>query len=105
MAEGIAAGMFALRPWDGLHFDPASRAVHPAHGVGESDRDVPDRNELELARGRHVVVSWAVFLAARANGSGVGSGEDLGDDPRLAAPGNQSDGLVNEALEWVDFVE
>ncbi|MFN5738633.1 MAG: hypothetical protein ACK47H_08635, partial [Akkermansiaceae bacterium] len=51
MAEDIATGMFALRPWDGLHFDAAIGAVHPAHGVGKKDGDVPDRDELKLAGG------------------------------------------------------
>lgn len=105
MTIDIATGMFALRPWDSLHLDAASWAVHAAHGVGKYDGDVPDRDKLELAWGRHAIITRAALCAAGANGSGVGSREDLSDDLGLAAMSKQSDGLVNEALERVDFVE
>lgn len=105
MAVNIATGMLALRPRDGFGLDSASRAVHSAHGVGKQDGDVPDRYKLELAGGRHAVVSGSAFRASRANGLGVGSGDDPDDDLGLARPCDRFDGMVNEALERVDFVE
>jgi len=105
MAVGVAAGMLALRPRDGLDLDAALRAIHPAHGVGEKDGDVPDGDELELARGGHPVVAGAAFPAAGADGAGVGPGDERGDDAGLAAADDRFDRLVNEALERVDFVE
>jgi hypothetical protein len=45
------------------------------------------------------------FTSTGASGLGVGSWDDLGDDPRLVAVSNHCDGMVNEALEAVDFVE
>jgi hypothetical protein len=105
MTEGIATGMFPLCPWDSLYFDTASWAVHPPHGVGKKDGDVPDRDKLELAGTRHMIIPWTMFCTAGANGSGVGSRDNRGDDLWLAAPCVQFDRLVNEALERVDFVE
>ena len=71
--------MLALRPWHGLDFDAAGGAIHAAHGVGERDRDVPDRDELEFARAGHAVVSGARLPAAGADGLAVGPWDDLGD--------------------------
>ena len=105
MAVGIATGVLTLRPRDGLDLDAAIRAIHPAHGVGKRDRDVPDRDELELAGGGRAVVSGARHSAARAFGLAVGPGDDPGDDSGLAVLAAQFDGMVNEALEPVDFVE
>ena len=105
MAEGVAAGMLALGPWDGLHFDAASGAFHPAHSLGEGDRDVPNGDELELAGKGHVIVSWTTFLAAGADEPGVRSGDNGGDEARLVSLATHFDRMVNEALEAVDFVE
>jgi len=105
MPVGIATSVLALRPRDGLDLDAAIGAIHPAHGVGKRDGDVPDWDELELAGGGSTVVSRARLSAARASGLAVGSGDDPGDDPGLAALPGQFDGMVNEALEPVDFVE
>ena len=105
MTEDVTAGMLALCPWDGLHLDAASGAFHPAHGIGEGDRDVPNRDKLELAGGWHVVVPRAAFLAAGADRPGVRSGNNGGDDACLISLSNHFDRLVNEALEAVDFVE
>ena len=105
MPVDIAAAMLALRPWHGLDFDAAGGAIHAAHGVGERDRDVPDRDELEFARAGHAVVSGARFPAAGADGLAVGPWDDLGDDTRLVSLSTHSDGMVNEGLEAVDFVE
>ena len=74
MAVGVAAGVLALRPWDGFDLDAAIRAIDPAHGVGKRDGDIPDGDELELAGGGHVVVSGARLLATRADGLAVRSG-------------------------------
>ena len=105
MTIDIATGVFALRPWHGLDLDAASGAIHAAHGVRERDGDVPDRDELELARPGHAVVSGTRLSAAGASGAGVGPWNDLGDDARLVSLSTHSDGMVNEALEAVDFVE
>ena len=104
MAVDIATGMLALRPRDDLHFDTTFFAIHAAHAVGKGDGDVPERDELKLAGGQAVVTGPA-FRAAGADGAGVGSGDDLGDNVWLAATGDRFDGSVNEALESVDFVE
>lgn len=105
MTIDIATGVLALGPWHGFDLDAAIGAIHAAHGVGERDGDVPDGNEFELARAGHAVVSGAGFSAAGANGLGVGPWNDLGDDARLVPLSTHSDGMVNEALEAVDFVE
>ena len=105
MTVDVATGVFALRPWHGLDLDAAGGAIHPAHGVGERDGDVPDRDELEFARVGHAVVSGARLSATGASGAGVGSWNDLGDNARLVSLATHSYGMVNEALEAVDFVE
>jgi hypothetical protein len=52
-----------------------------------------------------MIIPWTMFCPTGANGSGVGSRDNRGDDLWLAAPCDQFDRLVNEALERVDFVE
>ena len=105
MAIDIATAVLALRPRNSLDFDAACGAVYPAHSVGERDRNVPDRDELEFPWLGHAVVSGARLPAAGASGLAVGPGDDLGDDPHLVAFSTHSDGMVNEALDAVDFVE
>ena len=105
MTIDVATGVLALRPRHGFDLDAAGGAIHPAHGVGERDGDVPDRDELELAGLGHAVVSGTRLAATGASGAAVGPRDDLGDDARLVALSSQSDGMVNEALEAVDFVE
>ena len=105
MTIDVATGVLALRPWDGLDLDATGWAIHPAHGVGERDRDVPDRDELELSGPGHAVVSGTGFAATRASGFAVGPWNDFGDNARLVSLATHSDGMVNEALEAVDFVE
>lgn len=63
------------------------------------------RGGFELPRPGHAVVSGTLFSAPRASGLGVGSRDDLGDDPLLVALIRHSNRMVNEALEAVDFVE
>ena len=105
MTVDIATGVFALGPRDGLDLDAAGGAIHPAHGVGERDGDVPDRDELEFAGPGHSVISRTRLSTTGTSGRGVGPWNDLGDDPRLVSLSTHSDGMVNEALEAVDFVE
>ena len=105
MTIDIATGVLALGPWHGFDLDAAGGAIHPAHGVGKRDGNVPDRDELEFPGPGHVVITGARFSAAGASGFGVGPRDDLGDDPRIAPFTIHSDGMVNEALEAVDFVE
>ena len=105
MPVDIAAAMLALRPWNGFDLDAAGGAIDPAHGVGERDGDVPDRDKLELPGLRHAVVSGTRFPATGASWHAVGPGNDFGDDPQSVTLSAQSDGMVNEALEAVDFVE
>lgn len=66
MTVDVATGVLALRPWHGFDRDAAGGAIHAAHGVGERDGDVPDRDELEFARAGHAVVSGTRFSAAGA---------------------------------------
>jgi len=105
MTVDVATGVLALRPWHGCDLDAAGGAIYPAHGVGERDGDVPDGDELELPGLGHAVVSGTRFPTAGASGAGVGPWDDLGDDARLVTVSSHFDGLVNEALEAVDFVE
>ena len=105
MTIDIATGVLALRLWHGFDLDAAGGAIHAAHGVGERDGDVPDRDELELAGPSHAVISRTQLSTAGASGFGVGPRDNLGDDPRLVAVSTHSDGMVNETLEAVDFVE
>ena len=44
-------------------------------------------------------------MATGTPGLAVGSGSDLGNDALRFALPVMHDGMVNEALEWVDFVE
>jgi hypothetical protein len=105
MTKDIATAVLTLCPWDGLDFDAAPGAIDTAHGVGERDGDVPDWYELELPGLGHVVVSRAMFVATGAFGFAVGPGNDLGDNAHRIARATQADGMVNEALDAVDFVE
>ena len=105
MAEDIATVVLALRPWDGLDLDAASGTIHPAHGVGERNGDVPDGDELELPGLWHVVVSGAGLSAPGTCGFAVSSGDDFSDNPHRIARAAQADRVVNEALDAVDFVE
>ena len=105
MAKNITASVLALRPRDGLYLDAASGTIHSPHRVGERDRDVPDGDELELPRLRHAVVSGAKFATSGASGLAIGPGDDFGDDAHRIPRTIQADGMVNEALDAVDFVE
>ena len=105
MAEDIATGVLALRPRDGFDFDAAGGAIDAAHGVGERDRDVPDRDELELPGLLHAVVSGTRLAATRASGFAVGPGDDFGVDAHRVARAAQTHRVINEALDAVDFVE
>ena len=104
MAAIIATRRLALRPRNGLDLNAASGAIRPAHGVGERDGNVPDRDEFELPRPQHSIISGSWLGATRASGFAVGPGNDYGNDPHRIARAAQSDGVVNEALEGVDFV-
>lgn len=105
MTIGIATGVLALRPWHGLYLDAAGGAIHPAHGVGERNGDVPDRDELELAGPGHSVISGTRLFTAGTSGFGVGPRDDHGDGPRLVSFAIHSDGMINEGLEAVGLVE
>jgi hypothetical protein len=60
---------------------------------------------LEFPEAWYAVVSGARLSATGASGLAVRPGDDPGDDARLAALRAELDGLVNEAIEAVDFVE
>ena len=72
--------------------------------VGQHDGDVVDGNELEGSGLGHVVISGARFVAPGASGLAVGSWPDFGDNANGLAFCDARDGMVNEALEWMDFV-
>ena len=105
MAEDIATGVLPLCPRYSLDLDAARGAVDPAHGVGKRDGDVPDGDELELPGLGHAIISGAGLAASGAFGSAVGSGNDFGNDAHRIARAAHADGMVNEALDAVDFVE
>jgi hypothetical protein len=46
-----------------------------------------------------------MLAASGASGFTIGPRDNLGDDPHLVAVSTHSDGMVNEALDAVDFVE
>ena len=105
MTEDIATGMLALRPRDGFDLDAASGAIDPSHGVGERDGNVPYGDELELPGLEHAVVSRARLTAPGASGFAVGPRDHGGNDAHRIARAAQFDGIVNETLDAVDFVE
>lgn len=105
MTEDIATAMLTLRPRNGLNLDATSGAIHPPHGVGECDGDVPNWNELELPGQRHVVVSGAALGTSRADGFTVSPRDDFGDDTHRIARAACAYRMVNEALDAMDFVE
>ena len=105
MAIDIATGVLAPRPWDGFDLDAAGGTIHPAHGVGKREGNIPDRDEFELSGLGHSVVSGTRLSATRASGFAVGSRNDFGNDAQGFVISAQSDGMVNEALDAVDFVE
>ncbi len=105
MTIHITTGVLALRPWNCFDLDATGGAIHPAHGVGERDGDVPDRDEFELPGLGHAVISGACFSATGASGFGVGSRDNLGDDPPAVSVTSHDDRMVNETLEAMDFVE
>jgi len=105
VAECIAGGVLALCPGDGLDFDSAAGAIDAAHGVGQGDWDVVDGDEFEGSGLGHAIISGAGFVAPGAPRLAVGSGPDFGDDAQAASLFEQCDGMVNEALEGMDFVE
>ena len=105
MTTDIVTGVLALGPWHGFDLDAAGGAIHAAHGVGERDGNVPDRDELELSGPGHAVVSGTGFAATRASGFAVGPWNDFADNACLVSLSTHSDGMVNEALEAADFVE
>lgn len=105
MTIDIATGVLALRPRDGFDLDAAGGAIDPAHGVGKRDGDVPDRDEFKLSGTGHSVVSGTLLSTTRAPGFTVSPGGDVANDSHRSALSAQSDGMVNEALEAMDFVE
>jgi hypothetical protein len=52
-----------------------------------------------------VVVAGTKFATPRASGFAVGPRDDFGNDAHRIARASQTDGMVNEALDAVDFVE
>ncbi len=105
MPERVAAGVLALRPRDDLDLDAAGGAIDAAHGVGQGNGDVVDGDEFEGSGLGHAVISGSGPVAAGAPGLAVGSRPDFGDDARGAVFRVERDGMVNEALEWLDVVE
>ena len=67
--------------------------------------NVPDRDELELSRLGHAIVSGTRLATPGASGFAIGPGDDFGNDAHRIARAAQADGVVNEALDAVDFVE
>ena len=105
MSIDIATGVLALRPRHGFDLDAAGGTIHAAHGVGEGDGNVPDWDEIEVPRSRHVIVSRARLSTTGAFREAVSPRDDFGDNANLVAFSRHGDGMVNEALEVVDFVE
>jgi hypothetical protein len=105
VAENVAGGVFAVGPGEQFDFHSAFRALDAAHPVGEEDRDVPERDELEEPRATGAVVSGGGFSAARTPRAAVGSWLDFEDDAKRFAPGVEKRLPVDKALDGVDFVE
>ena len=105
MAIDIAAAVFALRPRDHLDLDAAVGTIHPPHGVGKKDGDVPDGDKCKQPGVGHVVVAGTQLAATGASWLAVGPRDDVGNDPPRVAFSGQCDGIIDEALEMVDLVE
>lgn len=106
MTVGFAAGVFAFAPGELFDFDPAPGAIHPAHGVGQENREIPKGNELEKTRARKLVVSWGRFATTRAARFAVGARHDIDDDViGLILPFREGNFPVNKLFERVDFIE
>ena len=58
----------------------ASGAVHPAHGIGERDGNVPNGDEFEPPGLGHAIVPGTMLAASRASGFAIGLGNDFGND-------------------------
>ncbi len=80
MTADIATSILALRPGNGLDLDATSGIIDSTHGVGEGDRDVPDRDQLELSGLAHAVISGARLAASEASGFDIGSSNEFSDD-------------------------
>ena len=63
MAENRSSNLLAMRPKDGFVLDAASGVIDATHGVGERDRDVSSRDELEL-----LALLYAVGSGTRLGG-------------------------------------
>ena len=86
MRDDIATRILALRPWDGLDLDAASGAVHPAHGIGERDGNVPNGDEFELPRLGHAMVPGTMLAASGASGFAICPANDFGNDAHRNRP-------------------
>lgn len=105
MTEDITAGMLALRPRNGFHFDAAARTIDASHGVGKFYGNVVDRDELEGSWLGHSVVSRTSPATTGAPGLAVGPWLHMSDDTHGAIPVEKIDGMVNEALDGMDDIE
>ncbi len=103
--EHIALAVLAVGPRHTLDLDPALRAIHPAHSVGQGHRDIQDRYERELPRLGHVVIAGAGLAATRAYRSAAAPRPHLGDDARITGASDHLDFRVNETLDLMDLVQ
>ena len=103
--EHVALAVLAVGPRHPLDLDPATRAIHTPHRVGQGHRDVQDRHERELPGFGHAVVAGTRFAAARAYGFAAPPAPHFGDDARIDGASDHLDSRVNETLDLMDLVQ
>ena len=94
-----------MSPRNLLDFDAAIRAIDPSHGVGEIDRNAPERDESEKTRLGGLVVFRGRLGTPRAPSFAVGSRANAGDEGLLFPLLSEFYALINESLERMDGIE
>lgn len=105
MTKHIATAVLAMSPGHVLNFYSALRAVHPPHGIGQKDWDIPQRDKLETPGPGHVIIARTDFTASRALRLACAAGAHFGYQARVACIGICGHLRINETLDWVNPVE
>ena len=98
MFDGLCT--LAIAPGNAFGDDVMDGASYSSHLVQKKDRNVPQRHELESARGLSGIVSRAFLTALRTDCLAVATGKNLGGDMLCLAAffletnGSETEGLV-----------
>jgi hypothetical protein len=105
MHVGFRQSVFAVGPGHALDFHATVRTIDPAQGIGEKNRDVPQRYEFKHSR-RQGVVARAGLPAAGTDGFAVGARQNLDQDRQMVCFGIQPhDVSVDKALELLHPIQ